>query len=145
MGVGDGFGADVIRINGSALDVVDCGVEPQADITNAIIGSRMKRCWDDFMQIFEGAIEPRLLWNYYGDVRRRWYGSICGCVCRGNRCVGGNNSGRKGNGGFSECRGWIGCTRDRRYGCARGNIRNPKALAGEDSVAHAAIHTAHQL
>ena len=42
MGVGDGFGAEVINIKGMGADIDACGAEPQADNRIAEKKNKMK-------------------------------------------------------------------------------------------------------
>jgi hypothetical protein len=52
VGVGDGFGAEVININGREDDADACGAEPQADNRIAEMNNRMMQGWGDFMCMF---------------------------------------------------------------------------------------------
>ena len=48
--MGEAFGAEVIKINGSAGGTAACGAGPQADSMNIKIKSRMNEGRDDFMR-----------------------------------------------------------------------------------------------
>ena len=54
VGVGDGFGAEVINRKGRGADTEACGSAPQADNTNAKMKNRMILGWDNFMCVFGG-------------------------------------------------------------------------------------------
>lgn len=52
MGVGDGFGAEVINIKGWGAELDSCGLAPQADKMITETKNKIKRGLDDFMREF---------------------------------------------------------------------------------------------